>query len=440
MDLNRRRIGAYRKFAGPNRSSPGENPADEETESTGAESRKGESGQAEPKRETTDAGKAESASKQELRVKPASGVKPKRNRLAAPKADKPPGKLGAARIPENALIRMTEEGSTVKGRKRVAELLMLLGKDQAAGVLRHLDPESIEKITVEIAQMGPLGRKEAASVLSEFGISVKRGSADRAGGVEVAREMLTAAFGEDSAEKLLKRVVPEAVPRAFDFLNDLEAQQIQSLVRNESVPVLSIVMANLEPSLAAQVLSTLPAQARKEVIRRIARLGKVDAEVLSRIEESFRDKIRASGKVVSSEIDGKSVLADILRHLGSDAGEQLLAELGRESPDLSEDIRDRLFTVDTLLLIEDVDLQKVLQDFPDSEIALVLKGKNEAIRGKVLKNVSERRRTFIMEEYQHLGAMPRKEVDKATREFIAVMKELESQGKIVVRRPDERYV
>lgn len=423
MDLNKRRIGAYRKFAGPQRS------VSEEDQTVGRPNEEPVTKQPEPEAMpgrrpavTPGAGKA-------------AGKRPEKEGAGGPKA-----RGRAVKIPENALIRMTQEGATVKGRKRVAELLMLLGKDQAAGVLRHLDPESIEKITTEIAQMGPLGKKEAATVLSEFGISVKRGAADHAGGVEVAREMLTAAFGEDSAEMLLKRVVPESAPRAFDFMNDLEAQQIHSLVRNESVPVLSIVMANLEPALAAQVLSALPIASRKEVVRRIAHLGKVDGEILSRIEESFREKIRASGKVVSAEVDGKSVLADILRHLGSDAGEQLLAELGRESPELSEDIRDRLFTVDTLLLIEDVDLQKVLQDFPDAEIALVLKGKSEAIRGKMLKNVSERRRSFIMEEYQHLGAMPRKEVDKATREFIGVLKQLESEGKIVVRRSDERYV
>ncbi|HUX12470.1 MAG TPA: FliG C-terminal domain-containing protein [Spirochaetia bacterium] len=420
MDLNKRRIGAYRKFSGPGRTSGDEDAVDPKSAPT-------EQDGASPAR--TPRNRAAGGSRKSGAPEP--GMAKKSRSGAVSKA------LG---LPENALIRLTEDGASGSGRRRVAELLLLLGKDEAAGVLKHLDPQTIETVTAEIAAMGRLGKKEAASVLSEFGVSVRSGAAGRAGGIDTARQMLSAAFGEAEAEKLLLRVVPEAAPKVLDFLNDLEPQQIQLLLRHESAPVISIVVAHLDPPIAAQVVSALPPKLRQEVVRRIVRLQKVDREVIASIEASLREKIRASGKVVSSEIDGKTVLAQILRHLAPQDGEHLLDQLGRDSPELSADIRDRLFTIDTLLLIEDIDLQHVLQQFPDEEIALVLKGKTEEIRGKVLKNVSDRRRSFIMDEYQRLGALPRRDVDKATREFIAILKAMESEGKIVVRRPDERYV
>ncbi|WP_455381770.1 FliG C-terminal domain-containing protein [Salinispira pacifica] len=453
MDLNKRRIGAYRKFAGPGRDTSPGNPPEEEQEEHSTAPRRAKS---EPRGDGTGAKRAPTGGKASRSRQGADRRSPPDDTVKSGDEAGSRGKGGAGRsgsvrsrsdgpgqnstIPPDAFVRMTQEGASSKGRRRVAELLMLLGKEEAAGVLKHLDPGMIETITSEIASMGAVGKTEAERVLADFGISVRRGEGAKAGGVDTAREMLTAAFGAESAEELLARVVPEAAPKPLEFLNDLEPQQIQILIRNESIPVKSIVLAHLSPPIAAQVIATMSADARRDVVKRVAHLGRVDREVLARIEETFREKVRASGRVVSSEVDGKGVLAQILRHLGTQQGEQLLAELEREAPDLSADIRDRLFTIDTLLLIDDGDLQKVLQGIPDEEIALILKGKTEEIRGKVLRNASERRRSFVMEEYQRLGAMPRREVDKATREFISTLKQLESEGRIVVRRPDERYV
>ncbi|HUX52715.1 MAG TPA: FliG C-terminal domain-containing protein [Spirochaetia bacterium] len=415
MDLNKRRAGAYRKFS-------------DKKPSSEIESQE----QAAPRDERP-------ASSKKL-PQPSAKSPPKPSAKSPLPSAKSPQPSAKSPLPPDALIRLTRGTPDKPGRKRVAELLLLLGKEEAANVLKHLEPEAIEKVVSDIAALETVDRKEATSVLAEFGFAVQGSPGKLSGGPERAREMLAAAFGAEAAEKILVRVVPDVLPRPFEFMNDLEPQQIHTLLRSEPATVTSIVLSHIDPRIGARVLSMLEPNVQRETVRRIARLGKVDREVITRVESTLRDKIRTAGKVVSSDIDGRTVIAEILRHLSPTDGEELLNELQKDAPDLSEDIRDRLFTIDSLLLIQDQELQRVFQDFPDHDIALVLKGKSEEIRAKVLRNVSERRRTFIMDEYHRMGATPRRDVDKATKQFILLLKEMSDDGRIVVRAPDETYL
>jgi flagellar motor switch protein FliG len=162
--------------------------------------------------------------------------------------------------------------------------------------------------------------------------------------------------------------------------------------------------------------------------------------VLVRIEQALKERARDIGKTESADIDGSSNLAAIMRHLDPSLEQQLLGVLESEAPEVVETIRERLFTIDTLLLIEDRDLQKVLQTMENREVALILKGKTEEIRRKILTNVSDNRALQIGEDYQNLGPQPRREVDDATRAFITHLRQLEQDGKIVVRRDEDVYI
>jgi flagellar motor switch protein FliG len=163
----------------------------------------------------------------------------------------------------------------------------------------------------------------------------------------------------------------------------------------------------------------------------------VDGVVLERMADVLRERIRTGGTTVTEELDGRAALAEILRRMAPGSEEEILSELPAE---VSEAIRERLFTVDSLLQIRDQDLQEILRDYGDHDIALVLKGKAEPIRAKILRNVSERRRTLIAEEYAHLGPRPQREIASVTRDFLAHLRRLEEQGRLLVRDRGDEYI
>jgi flagellar motor switch protein FliG len=259
------------------------------------------------------------------------------------------------------------------------------------------------------------------------------------GGRDTAQSILARAFGSEQAEVILSKALGER-RRFFGFLSDLEARQVRALIRDESPAVVAVVLGHMEAEAAASVLSVLPDGTRTAVIRRMAGSGDIDSEVLERVEASLRRKIESLARVDSEGPDGRSTLAEILRHMDHTKEASLLESLQAEDAQLVADIEDRLFTIDTLLLIDDRRLSEILVRYEDRELALMLKGKEEEIRRKVLSNLSERRRATVAEEYRFLGAVPRKEVEEATGTLLTDLKRLESDGTLVVRREGERYI
>ena len=323
------------------------------------------------------------------------------------------------------------------GIEKVARFLLVLGKDEAAAILMHLSDAEAEAVAAEIAKIKNVGSDEARAVLEEFGYRFEKRSVR--GGVDIAEQILSKAFGEERGRGFLKKAVPDAIERRFSFLASLETAQLATLFKGESAAVVAVIVAHLDAQLGANILDALAAPIRGEIVRRVATMKRVDSAVVSRIEEALKAKIRTQGRVVSEDVDGKAALASMLRFMDLRHEQDLIEELSAVDPELGQDIRDRMFTVDTLLLIDDGDLQSILRELDEQHIALILKGKEDRIRAKILDNVSTRRRDMIMGEYHALGPRRRSEVDEATGEFISTLRRLERDGKLLVRRSDDEY-
>lgn len=343
---------------------------------------------------------------------------------------KPPA--ASARASTEELLKAEAGG---RGYRKVAKFLLLLGQDEAAKILKHFTPDEIEGISREIARIRSVDGTEAQDLLREFGVVQKRSHRVMAG-PETARAMLVAAFGEERGKALLRRVVPNGAEAPFRFLSDIGFEQILLLLKNESAPTVSLILPYLEARKAAQVIEHLPADIQKEVVRRIARIERIDQEVIRRIEEILKERIRAQGRVVTQEIDGRSALAEILKHMDLSSEEKILEELDNFDPELSQAVKDKVFTIDLILKIDDTELQTILRDYDDREIAVILKGKSEPIASKIIDNVSSRRASLIGEEMTALGRMRRVDVDKATKEFLDYLIELDDQRKISIHWDD----
>ncbi|NBC28714.1 MAG: hypothetical protein GVY29_01835 [Spirochaetes bacterium] len=331
-----------------------------------------------------------------------------------------------------------EKTVSEEGLDKAARLLVALGADQASEVLTHLPEQQVEALMARVAATKWVRRSEIDRLLRSP--TSTSGSKDIPAGPKVAQKMLEAAFGSERAGNFMKLVRARRGEKRFAFLGELEAQQIVTLLRGESEAVMSVVLGNMPSDKAAAVLSKLPEEAKQGVGVRMARMSEVGTETLDRIEQGLRSRIETQGRVVSEEVDGREALARILRFMNVRDEDSILQELADSDPQLSADVRDRLFTIDTLEYIDDKDLSRVLREFDDKSVALILKGKEERIRSRILHNVSERRRQIISEEYAHLGPVRKRDADEASTEFLRYLQRLEEEGSLLVRRPDEEYL
>ena len=340
--------------------------------------------------------------------------------------------LAAAGDEAAALLKTGDES----GISKAAKFLLLLGTEEASKVIGHLKSEEVEAVSREILKVKNIDAPEANSILAEFGWLVKTKGWSVAGGPETAEKMLTTAFGPERARALMRKASPES-SRPFRFLKDYEAKELYLILKDESAQVLSVILPYLDPKKASGLLEKLPAEERVELVKRVAKLEKVNPEVLRSVEDGIRERIRKVGTINHEEIDGKAALAGILRHVDPRFEEQMLDALGEDNPELSKNVRERLFTLEDLLRVPDKSLQKALRDFQDKDIALVLKGRDDAFKKKLLSNMSANRRTMILDEYSILGPVRREDADEAAREFLGYLKRAWEDGDLTLEGEDD---
>ena len=329
------------------------------------------------------------------------------------------------------LLRVTQEEINNKA----AKFLMLSGKDEAAKIIAKLNPEEIEEITRQIVKIRQIDPKEAQALLNEanqyFGNSeVKKVK----GGIDAARRILSEAFGDAKAKKLLEKSLPDDQRKPFYFLNDLTTTQLIGLLQKENPRTLSLVLSYIEPLMASRFLKSLPDREGIDVILRMARTEKVAREVVLTVEETLREKLRVIGTDDGEAIDGKAVLADILRCMSYDDEKHLLESISHTDSQLAEQIRNKLYTMDLIIDMRNKDLQHLVREFTEEDIAKLLKGQTQKIKDTIMSALSVRRRLLVDDETDILGPIPKKEVDEISQRFLEKMRQGEEDGRYMINR------
>lgn len=360
----------------------------------------------------------------------------KREGLAKmPALPRPARGPGLGRIP--AIIpRETGEGAEDSKYRRVAKFLILIGGDEASQILAHLEPDQVEGISREIASIRGITAEEGAVILEDFRSLLSASyaySGAATGGVEAARRLLYAAFGPEKGEGLLNKSVPGSRENPFGFLEDFSGEQVALLLKEEAPATTAMILSRLPPKFSADVLARTMGDRKLEIVRRIAKLGQIEAEVLERVAAALMEKARHIGSAGGAvDMDGKHVLAEILKAGDYSFGDKLLNELEEDDPDLGRDLKEQLYTLDDVVNAEDKPLQEKLRTMSDKDIALLLKGKTGEFAEKLLSNVSAQRRALVREEGEIMGAVPKREVDEAARDFLAWFRLNREEGHILL--------
>ena len=343
----------------------------------------------------------------------------------------------------------SEEGLLKTGRpskyRRAAQFMMLVGSEEASRILKRLDPEQVAAISKEIVSIKSISPLEAEAVMKEFRylLSPAYGySGSSAGGIEEARRLLYAAFGPEKGEALLVKAVPGAAENPFDFLADFSGEQLSLLFRDESPAACALVFSRLPSKLSAAVLANASPERKMEIVRRIARIKEISPEVINRTAAALREKARFFGRSdgTGGEIDGKGVLAAILKHSDMAFGGRLLEELEEEDPALSREMKNRLYTLEDVCGAADRPIQAKLRSMGDREIALLLRGASEPFEKKIIGNLSSARAARVREESEIAGPVPKAETDAVVKDFLSWFRSSREEGRILMLSGEDELV
>ena len=337
-------------------------------------------------------------------------------------------------LKSGGLIKVPVEKPESNGKdsvyRRVAKFLLLIGEDEAAKILPHLQENEIEKIIPEIASIRSVSNEEATVILEEFNALTIQTKTQ--GGFETAKEMLEKAYGKKRAAELLQKAVPNEGKIPFDYLNQTDTERIYLLLKDENIGVQTMVLSRINPKKAASVINLMKTDEKKQLVLRLAKLDSIDSDIVRRVDQAMREKLQNQIVEKSDNIDGRNALAQILKKMDLSSEREILSNLSKEDKDLGEDIRNRLFTLEDVVNSDDRFIQDWLSEHTIEEIAYLIAAKPQDFREKILQNVSSNRRIEILEQEEILKPMPKSLCSEITEQFFAKLRNSFEKGDLLV--------
>ena len=346
-------------------------------------------------------------------------------------------------LKSGGLIKVPVEESKTEGKdspyRRVAKFLVLIGEEEAAKVLPLLSEPQIERIIPEIASIRTINKDEATVILEEFnGIANK---VSQSGGIETARDILRKAYGNKRADELIKKAMPMEGRTPFAYLKELDAERINLLLKDENIGMQALVLSYLPPKKSAGVINLMTPENKKQVVLRLANMEPVSPEVLRRVDQAMHEKSLHQTVESSENIDGRNALAQILKKMDVNAENDILESLSDADPDLGQDLRSRLFTLDDVINADDRFVQEKLHEMSEVDIAYLIAGKSKDFEEKILSNISANRRAEVREQDKILTVKRKDIVDQVTSAFMAKLRVAFEKGELVIKdRNDEEFV
>jgi flagellar motor switch protein FliG len=318
----------------------------------------------------------------------------------------------------------SEDGIT-----KSAMLLLTLGEDEAAEVLKHLGPREVQKLGAAMAQLKSVPRDKVEAVVDEFYEETQRGApvvADE----EYIRSMLTKALGDDRAANLISRILQGGDTAGIEGLKWMDASTVAELIRNEHPQIIATILVHLEYDHAGEILKHFTDRLRNDVLLRIATLDGVQPAALQELNDALTRILSGSASIKKTAMGGVRTAAEILNFVGTAHETAILDNVREYDPDLAQKIIDEMFVFENLIDVDDRGIQLLLREIQSESLIIALKGASEAMREKVFRNMSQRAAEMLREDLESKGPVRLSEVEREQKEILKVARRLADEGQI----------
>lgn len=333
--------------------------------------------------------------------------------------------------------------SALSGARKAAILLTVLGEEAAAVICRQLSSSDVQQIAAEVASLDAIPPELAQQVLEEY---QQQATAHRfviQGGTDYATRLLKKAFGEENGKELALKVTHTQRSSAgqLDWLRNTDPKQLAALLEKEHAQTIALVLAHLEPQHASPILSKLPGELQIDVVKRIAQLQTFSPDAAETISNVLHQKLKQGGPEKKAGPARQDTVPSLMNQLEPATSRAILEAIEKDNAELAGSIRNLMFTFEDLIGVPETALRDLLGAVDKKTLALALKGASDPVKEHIFKAMSSRAVEMLKEDMDVLGRVRGKDVAKAQQEVIAAARQLEAEGKIVLRaEADDEFV
>lgn len=328
------------------------------------------------------------------------------------------------------------------GVEKSAIFLMTLGENEAAEVLKYLEPREVQKISAAMMSLKNLSREQIAHVFHEFLVSASGKTTIGMDSNDYIRNMLTKALGDDKAAGLLDRIMHNSDTSGIESLKWMDPGAVAEMIGNEHPQIIATILVHLEPDMAASVMKMFSERTRNDVLLRIATLDGVQPVALRELNDVLSKLMSGGGTGKKSLQGGVGAAAEILNYLGGTLEGQVMENVRNFDPDLAQKIEDKMFVFENMLEIDDRGIQLILREVQSESLIVALKGASEELREKIFKNMSQRAAEMMREDLEAKGPVKLSEVEANQKEILKIVRRLSDEGQIALggKGEEDAYV
>lgn len=336
-----------------------------------------------------------------------------------------------AAVAEAPVENESAETAVLTKAQKLAALLVMLGSESAAQILKQFQPREIESVSREMARFNLISRDQQQEILREFSDVAVAASTSISAGADVTRHTLERALGSFKASDVMGKVVTARAPLgAMQAIADMDTRHLFNLIRDEHAQAITFIISHLSPEKSAQILNMLRPEQRDKVIDRLAVLAPTPVEVGERVVEVLNAKLGVKQTRALTHTGGITTVADVLNAMDKNVSRELLTSMEERNPDLSQAVRKKMFTFEDLLLLDPAAIQRIMREIDMRDLTLSLKKASEPLKRLMLSNISRRAAESVQEEMAFLGSVKPRDVEAAQFRIIETVRKLESEGEI----------
>lgn len=322
----------------------------------------------------------------------------------------------------------------LNGKQKAAALLIALGTDVSAQVLKHMREHDIDRVTTEIFSMERIAHEVREQVLDECVDLARAQGFISSGGVEYAKDMLAQALGPQRANEVIARLVTSFRNEPFDFVRMTDPSQVVGFIQDERPQTIALVLAHLHPSVAAAILTRLDRELQAEVALRMATMDRTTPEAIEQVEQTLKKRLSSVLNQDYSSVGGVEFLVKVLTQVNRTTEKIIMQSLEETDPALAEEIRKQMFVFEDIVKLDDRSIQRVLREIDNKELALAMRGASEDVKEKIFRNMSNRAAQMLKEDMEVGGPVRLRTVEDAQHRIVAVVRRLDEAEEIVIAR------
>jgi flagellar motor switch protein FliG len=336
---------------------------------------------------------------------------------------------------------MADRGSELSGAERAAVLLMSLGEQDAAAILKHMDPRDVEAVGQAMASLPSVTRDRAENVVQSFLQKLDSGDNFAVDKPEFVKKVMAASFGKQRGELMVDRILSGGGGGAgMDALKWMDPRAVAQLVAEEHPQVIASLLAQLDGKLSAKIVPLLPEKQRADVLMRIATLEELPQSALQELDQIVGKRAAAGSQVTSRRIGGTRTVADIINAMDRETSNAVLGTIESANVELHAKIKELLFVFDDLVGVDNKGIQAVLREVSSDILSIALRGADPAVADKIYGNMSKRAADILREDMEARGPVKLTEVEAAQREIVAIAQKLAEEGTIILGSSAGEYV